>query len=549
MKTERFKTLQYDGPLFPEEYRTKGYDLAGEKLPPLAEEMLWMAARFLGSDYEKEAFHSSNKNMWKCLKPELTVNQQKLSFPNDFIPLMENMKRAAEAIKQITKESSKIDKVRVKELKEGLKEKFGYALLDGVRQPLVTYMVEAPNWIMTRGKDPRKFSWKYRVQPGDIVYNTDNKAIWVYSYKIKCGRPEMGFPALNKTVTFHGKVSLRQENITGKFDKTSDILKNWANINTAIDKGCAAGTDEAIIIYLIMQTGIRIGNERDENKQALTYGMQTLEFQHLSVLPNNEIQFDFLGKDSVPDQRIISVQPTVHAFLSKRLKALKAGERIFRPNVNVNSYLKRIQPGATVKNLRTVVCNEVLVNSLKTKKVTKANTDAEKLRAIFEANLEIAKTLNHQKNVGKNQKEGEQKIAERVKRAKERVKTIKAAHAGKVTKLDEKANKFKTLYAGTPKLLKEKLDEIKTAKAKLVTQMEKAKANIEKVELALDKKKLTKDISLGTSLANYVDFKIIKSYCDEIDLPIERIFSKAQMTVVEKQVENCPPNYWRTYPS
>ena len=43
-KEKRFDTLYFQGPIFPEEYQPRGYKLAGEVLPSLAEEMLWACA-------------------------------------------------------------------------------------------------------------------------------------------------------------------------------------------------------------------------------------------------------------------------------------------------------------------------------------------------------------------------------------------------------------------------------------------------------------------------------------------------------------------------
>jgi len=559
MKQKRFNSLTSNGPTFPEEYQSKGLVLNGEKLPVLAEEMLWKAARFIGSDYETEAF-AKNGNMWKCLKPELTKTQQKLQFPADFLDILNVMKNRQESEKLEKKATPKEVKLAEKAEKEKIKEIFGTAILDGKKVRLANFAIEAPNWILTRGKDPRKFCWKYAVTESDVTLNivnatnptklksvSDATAMWVMKYQIHCGRPEMScYKKLNKVIAFHGEVSVRQEAITGKFDTSAKILKNWTKIQTAIRTDALKGKDEALVIYLIQETGIRVGGEKDEKKSALTYGMSTLRGEHMILGNGNTITFNFLGKDSVPETRTITIDAGIWNVLKK--KTFTKGKRIFAEDINVNGYLKSIMPGITVKNLRTVKCNEVLVNNLKAQKITANNTEAEKLRAIFEANLEIAKQMNHQKNVGKNQKEAEGKIEERVTKAKARVKELKKKHKEKIAKLEIQKEKFKVAFKGM-KILKEKLALIEEQKIKLTAQMEKAKTAIEKTELALDKKKLTKDIALGTSLANYADFRILKSYCDEIALPMEKIFTATQMVAIGKLVENTPANFWRNYPS
>ena len=582
MKQVKFTSLQSKGPTFPKPFDGnvgQYWKIGGEPLSDLATEMLWKAARFIGSDYEKEAFTPDN-NMWLCLKPELTKNQQKMKWPQDFRSILVTMKDEQEQDKLRNKNRTKEEKLAEKAAKDKIKEEFLFAELDGKIVKMANFQIEPANWILTRGADPRKFLWKYEVKKSDVTINivgfpkvaadlekngfsvkADNTAMWAMKFKMYCGPHTNGKPDFpkcchfNKTIGFHGEADIRQKAITGKFDKASDILKNWNKIQAKVladATNCSlkkTPKHEALIVYLIQETGIRVGGGRDSNRQAMTYGISTLEGRHVTLDKNGfTVTFNFLGKDSVPETRTISIDENVWYNLESLLSYRDANERIFNEDVDVNGYLKKLHKGATVKNLRTVKCNEVLVNNLKIKKITKSNTEAEKLRAIFEANLEIAKQLNHQKNVGKNQKEGEQKIAERIAKAQTRVKELKKKHKEKIVKLDAQAEKFKVAFKGL-KILKEKLANIEEQKVKLVIQMEKAKLSIEKTELALDKKKLTKDISLGTSLANYADYRILKSYCDEIGLPMERVFTATQMVTISKLVENTPITYWRTYPS
>ena len=54
---------------------------------------------------------------------------------------------------------------------------------------------------------------------------------------------------------------------------------------------------EAIIVYLILNLSIRIGNENEEND---VIGACSLKKTNLTFLKNNYIEFDFIGKDSIP---------------------------------------------------------------------------------------------------------------------------------------------------------------------------------------------------------------------------------------------------------
>jgi hypothetical protein len=299
MKQVRFNSLTSKGPLFPQEYKPIGYKLAGEVLPKLAEEMLWNATRFIGNDYEKEAF-AKNSNIWVCLKSELTDKQQKLRFPEDFMPLLNTMKDAQEAIKLEKKQRSKEEKLIEKSEKEKLKEIYGFANVDGQQIQLGNYQIEPPGWIVTRGKDPRKFNWKYRVTPEEVELNivnekppknwnggiySDNTSQFVARYKVKCGRKETKtYKELPKLIPFVSWSPMRLKNSEGKFDKTADILKNWKKIQNHIYSGCLASDENALVAYLIQQTGIRIGGERDLKTQADTKGASTLLKVNIELL-------------------------------------------------------------------------------------------------------------------------------------------------------------------------------------------------------------------------------------------------------------------------
>ncbi|CAN6334993.1 unnamed protein product [Urochloa humidicola] len=54
----------------------------------------------------------------------------------------------------------------------------------------------------------------------------------------------------------------------------------------------------AVATYLIDKLALRAGNEKDED-EAETVGCCTLKVGNVTCLPQNKIQFDFLGKDSI----------------------------------------------------------------------------------------------------------------------------------------------------------------------------------------------------------------------------------------------------------
>ena len=297
-KAKRYKTLTPPTPVLPPEYVVKGYKLNGEVLPKLAEEMLYNCARY----YEHEIYWEKilkTGNFIQCLKPELTENQKKLNFPADYVQLFKQM-QADQAIEKEEKAAyRKEHRAEIKKENDEKKAKFGNAIVDGVAIP-VAFQVEAPSMIITRGEDPRFGCWKYRVREEDITLNCVNGTVpagfkgkveksptsqWVMKYKQQCGRPEMKTAMqLPKKVNLGGAIA--EKNIEKKFDKTFEVIKDYKNIEQHILEGIKssdpARKQAALCAWLIAETGIRVGNERDLSKFASTYGASTLHKEHFT---------------------------------------------------------------------------------------------------------------------------------------------------------------------------------------------------------------------------------------------------------------------------
>lgn len=268
-------------------------------------------------------------------------------------------------------------------------------------------------------------------------------------------------------------------------------------------------------------------------------------------MPKMIINLRFCGKDSVWFDRDIEVPQEIYEEFKKLTAGKKSDEKIFLVDAHdVKNFLDEVCPGISPKVLRTAKCNQVLVNNLKelTPKDCSKLSDNEKIRIIYKANLEIAKTLNHQKNVAKNQKEQETKASDRVDASKARLEETKKKQIEKLQKIEAEEVKAKEVYGKMPTLLKEKLAKIAEKREKLQAQLERQNASIEKAEFNLQKRKETADIALGTSLANYADPKIVASWSNYVDLPIEKIYSKSMAAKFDYAI-GTDKDYWLDYES
>ena len=299
MKKQRFNSLTSAGPVFPAPYKYRGWSLKEEKLGLLAEEMLWKLSHYIETDYWKEP--TFQKNVWFCLKPELTQTQQNLNFPEDFMPLLTKMKEIKDQEKETKKNRTKEEKFAEKAEKDRLKSIYGIAIVDGEPTEIGGYLVEEANWILTRGKDPRKGMWKYRVDPTEVTLNIVNEkppvdwtgkiesnptGVWVFKYQQLCGRGNKAC-LLNKVVSISKNTEIGRDMTGEKYDKAANILTSWTKVEQFIDRALKTNDptiqESAVIAYLIAITGIRIGGERDLKYQADTQGMSTLRVEHIKL--------------------------------------------------------------------------------------------------------------------------------------------------------------------------------------------------------------------------------------------------------------------------
>lgn len=91
-----------------------------------------------------------------------------------------------------------------------------------------------------------------------------------------------------------------------------------------------ATRQRATAVYFIDQFALRVGGEKDQEKEADTVGCCSLRFEHVTLREPNLVTFDFLGKDSIryyqPDKEV-----TERVFKNLKLfkKGSKAGEDLF----------------------------------------------------------------------------------------------------------------------------------------------------------------------------------------------------------------------------
>jgi len=266
---------------------------------------------------------------------------------------------------------------------------------------------------------------------------------------------------------------------------------------------------------------MRVGDEKDPD-EADTVGATTLRKEHIK-LSENSIEFDFLGKDSVRWQETIAVEghdKIFHDNLKELISDKRNNQEIFVgiTSRHVNAYYSSIVKGLTAKVFRTYLASSIVSKYLRSHDNIKSESGVKKIFHAKMANLDAAKMCNHKRTIPKNFEQTLQKKND----------TLHNVEKAKPWQKSEES--LKNAQSKIPKTQKQKeiqKDRIKKMKAGIKKKKAKHAERIEKLQLQIDLTRKTRDYNLGTSLRNYIDPRIFKTWTDEVNVEWEKLYTSA----------------------
>jgi len=495
LRKNHWSSLSHSGVSFPERYRsdprTNRLTIQGESLiiTPTQEEMAVAWSKKIGTPYVEDSDFQTN-------------------FLSDFLKLFPEKFKSAKISDivfptlpekiELTKEQRKALAAERKKKRLELKEKFGFATVDGVKTEIANWVVEPPGLFMGRGQHPMRGRWKPGIQEEDITLNLDKTAaIPVGKWKIinapdcmwiACWTDKLSEKV--KYVWLHDSSSIRQARDKSKYDKARVLEKGIDRVRSFISKSMSSKDPKirriSTACYLIDKLAMRVGDEKDED-EADTVGASTLRVEHLKFR-ENAVDFDFFGKDYVRWQKTLEIDPKDRAVienLKQFCKDKKPDDLIFDgiTSRHVNEFLSSAAPSLTAKVFRTYHATTAVKSYLKKHNTFEKDTpDFDKLYEAKLANLEAAIKCNHKRTPPKTFEQSLQKKEERLK---------------ELEQMQGKTDK---------------------QKARLVERVAKMKKQVELT-------KITKDYNLNTSLRNYIDPRVFKTWANRVGLDWKLLYT------------------------
>ncbi|MHA2427609.1 MAG: hypothetical protein ACXADB_06265 [Candidatus Hermodarchaeia archaeon] len=519
--------------------------------------MAFVAKRHLGYWEDRVFVRNFLKDFSKILGVKPALKPDEINLEGFFREGIQRREREQQQKDAMTKDERKALAVERKAQREALREQYGFAEIDGEQVEIANWTAEPSCIFMGRGEHPLRGKWKPGPTQEDILLNLSPDAsmpdgawagrIW-QPENLWVARWEDKLFGKMKYVWVSDTASIKQDREVQKFEVAQQLAKRIKSVRKAIQEDMTAADplrrQIATACYLIDVLSLRMGDEKDPD-EADTVGATTLRPEHITIKENGEVEFQFLGKDSVPWHKTVQLPEEVVIELQHLVDNARAptrGKRQGRRHpsssqpqifpdvnrVNVNAYLNEIMSGLTAKVFRTYHASSTVRSYLGKARVKSENPNWKKKNTAKRANLEAAIVCNHTKQEPKGWPKRMGRFRERKRRSNERITKAEENLAKREARLKEltkkqtaKIEQLKEQGKSVPKGKKRPFassiatarKSIKTAKLRLA----RAKEAKDKLNAQISIARNSRTWNLGTSLKSYIDPRIYRDWGRQID--------------------------------
>ncbi len=528
-------------------------------LTPEQEEMAMAWAAKKDTVYAEDPVFIANflQDFCPALGMEATLTLDDVDFTL-YYERVDEMRREKEAL---TREERKALATERKAERERLKARYGYAIVNGQRVELGTYMVEPSGIFMGRGQHPLRGRWKQGARRSDITlnYGPDSPEDLVEGWDEIVWQPESLWVARWKDqltgklkyIWLSDTAPVKQTREADKFDQALQLDEKLEEVRAEIERGLQSEDPRkrmvATACYLIDTLCLRVGDEKEAD-EADTVGATTLRPEHITLHADGVAEFEFLGKDSVHWHKKLELPSHVYDSLAELIvnarpsrtangdsaNAAAALPQLF-PDItssHVNTFFSSILPGLSAKKFRTYHATKAVEQSLAASKVRARDPEHKKWRAANLANLEAAQLCNHTKQARGSWEDVQPRYEQRIAKAEERI-----------AKYTEQIAENRARYADLQTEAEQKESDASDAKraqvrARYKKRLEVAQRRVEqsierkkRAELARDKIRAQMEIArrkrewnTSTSLKSYIDPRVYHRWGQRVDYDVLNTF-------------------------
>ncbi|KAE8209478.1 hypothetical protein CF327_g6537 [Tilletia walkeri] len=464
---KKWDTLYHKGPRFPPPYEPLPsnvklkYDGKPVSLPPEAEEAAMFYAIKIETDYVKKPsnaviFNKNFFNDWKkILAKHPPANGVKITDLSkcDFSDMYNHFRELRDAENE--RKKSMAPSARKKEIEErkAAEADFRVCVVDGVEQKVGNFTVEPPGLFLGRGAHPKMGKIKKRIRPEDITINhtqgdpkhpppappkghkwadivTIKDKTWLSAWIENVNKQ-------NKYMYLDSSSLFKTNSDREKFEKARKLDNHVRQLRSEYEQMLTSKSrserELGTVVWLIDVWSLRVGNEKNAEEEAETYGACSLLKEHITCLPivnpatdPHWVKLSFLGKDSMRFEGQNVATPQIY----KNLQLFSKGFKDIKGNIftkkgtdplfmsvdpgRVNKFLTGHMAGLSAKVFRTYnasVTFQALLDRTDYWLASQPDPDRRvlnpaNLKLAYEAaNYQVAVLCNHQRTLNQQQME------------------------------------------------------------------------------------------------------------------------------------------------
>ena len=215
--------------------------------------------------------------------------------------------------------------------------------------------------VTATGKPLPEYISKCKIPPAwtDVIYNANPKGGMLVKGRDAKGEWQYLYSDEHKA-----------KKSESKFARVGELNQKYGEIVKQNMENLRAKKEEAVVLHLIMQTGIRPGDEDDHKAKVKAYGATTLEGRHVEV-KGDKVLLHFIGKKGVELKIPVEDSNIAKTLIERKKKAGDSGQ-IFKTDSNkLLKYTDTLDGGGFLtKDFRTLLGTKTATELVKSSKQT-----------------------------------------------------------------------------------------------------------------------------------------------------------------------------------
>jgi len=223
-----------------------------------------------------------------------------------------------------------------------------------------------------------------RIPPAwtEVQYNSDPKAELLVKGKDKKGRTQYVYSAKHVTTK-----------AAAKFNRINALNENYDRLVAENSKNMSTGREEAVVLDLILRTGMRPGTTKNTMAEKQAYGATTLLGKHVK-LTKKGVRLVFVGKKGVDLNIPILNEALAKELLRRKVNAGPRGRLFSTTAPQLLRYTASLDgKGFRTKDLRTHLATKIAIATME--RMPAPTTMKEYKKAVREVAKSVAARLGH----------------------------------------------------------------------------------------------------------------------------------------------------------